>query len=91
MHAQKPLVHCPEVPHWALVEHVPHVPPTQAMPPPHWLLLEHAVHVPLTHASPGRACGPSLGWLQSAKVLHAWQPLLMHTCPPPQPLPGPLP
>jgi hypothetical protein len=35
---QKPSLHCPLGPHWALVTHVPHVPETQAMPPPHWLL-----------------------------------------------------
>ena len=61
--------------------HVPHVPPTQAIPPPHWLLAVHAVQTPAMHTSPGSGCGPNVDWLQSPNVEHAPHVLLTHPCP----------
>ena len=49
MHAQKPYVHCPFVPHCESITHVPHVPCTHACPPSHWLFDVHAVHDPPMH------------------------------------------
>jgi hypothetical protein len=82
---QNPAVHCPVVPHWALVTHVPHVPATQASPPPHWLLAVHAEHLPLMHASPLAVPGPNPPVLQSANVVHAPQTPLMQAWPLGQP------
>jgi len=69
------------VPHWALVEQVPQVPATQAVPPPHWLFSVHATHAPLMQARPEGLPGPSTTILQSENVVHAAQTLLMHACP----------
>jgi hypothetical protein len=79
---QNPSVQVPCAPHWPSVEHVPHVPWTQAIPPPHWLLAVQFVQAPSTHANPegGPNC-PYAGALQSAKVAHGLQVPWMHARP----------
>lgn len=87
MHVQKPSVHTPFAPHCVFVEHVPQVPATHAIAPPHWLLAVQLVHTPLMHAKPLGGCGAPSGWvLQSMKVEHGPQTLLMQACPMGQPL-----
>jgi len=58
VHVQYPSVHCPVGPHCVFVEQVPHVPPTQAIPPPHWLFAVQAVQTPPMQARPESCPGP---------------------------------
>jgi hypothetical protein len=58
LQTQVPFVQVPLAPHWVAFEQVPHVPPTQAIPPPHWLLSVQAAQRPLMHTSPMGADAP---------------------------------